>query len=93
MPSPSSNGLRNALDRSLPTLSKMQCIVLWLVGIIMVLTSTGLLVFEVFKQTEITKTDLIIHGIFVGAGLLLMVPRRCLAVLEQLPKLKWFGNK
>jgi hypothetical protein len=88
-----SPSLRTKLDRSLPTLGRLQAIVLFVVGVLMVLASMGMLVFEVLKQQEITKVDLMLHGVFIGGGFLLMVPRRCLAVSEQLLKTKWFAKK
>jgi len=99
MPSPTPNdnagpaidSTRN-LERSLPTMSKLQAQILWFIGVIIILGSVGIIAWEAFQNQEITKYEVGVHVLIIGVGTLFLVPRRCLAVLERLPKFKFFGK-
>jgi hypothetical protein len=63
-------------------------ILLSIVGAILMLGSTAVIVIEALTQQEISKMDVALHLGVIVAGLVLTVPRRLLAVLEKVPKLK-----
>lgn len=88
---PAIDSTRN-LERNLPAMSAGQAKCLWYIGVFLILASVGIIAWEAFQDQEITKYDLLVHVLVIGVGTLLLVPRRCLAVLERLPKFKLFGK-
>lgn len=69
--------------RTLPTLTSFQTNVVFVVGIIFLLSNVGLFVYErAFTDEVLDKKDLIAHGVWAAVGLALAVPRRTLQFAE-----------